>query len=157
MHWKSLARCDKWPGSREAHVTNWPPLAVMAIGMWGYTSVQISSILVDIMLILYRKLTLCMLMMPSVVVDRNAEGCTPFMQAVCQRAYPAALYLLDTAKRIATGRERIDVVDTELLMSMLFPPGSSLDNSPLHILCCNDMCSFTWTGDEHINQVTCCV
>jgi len=75
------------------------------------------------------------------------------MQAVCQRAYPAALYLLDTAKRIATGRERIDVVDTELLMSMLFPPGSSLDNSPLHILCCNDMCSFTWTGDEHINQV----
>jgi len=86
---------------------------------------------------------------------RNAEGCTPFMQAVCQRAYPAALYLLDTAKRIATGRERIDVVDTELLMSMLFPPGSSLDNSPLHILCCNDLCSFTWTGDEHINQVTC--
>jgi len=77
------------------------------------------------------------------------------MQAVCQRAYPAALYLLDTAKRIATGRERIDVVDTELLMSMLFPPGSSLDNSPLHILCCNDMCSFTWTGDEHINQVAC--
>jgi len=85
--------------------------------------------------------------------NRNAEGCTPFMQAMCQRAYPAALYLLDTAKRIATGRERIDVVDTELLMSMLFPPGSSLDNSPLHILCCNDMCSFTWTGDEHINQV----
>jgi len=76
------------------------------------------------------------------------------MQAVCQRAYLAALCLLDTAKRIATGRERIDVVDTELLMSMLFPPGSSLDNSPLHILCCNDMCSFTWTGDEHINQVS---
>ena len=69
------------------------------------------------------------------------------------RAYPAALYLLETAKRVATGRERIDVVDRELLMVMLFPPGSSLDNSPLHIVCCNDMCSFTWTGEEHINQV----
>ena len=90
----------------------------------------------------------------GVCCRRNAEGCTPFMQAVVQRAYPAALYLLDTAKRIATGRERIDVVDAELLVSMLFPPGSSADNSPLHVLCCNDMCSFTWTGDEHINQVT---
>ena len=70
------------------------------------------------------------------------------------RAYQAALYILETAKRVATGRERIDVVDRDLLMVMLFPPGSSLDNSPLHILCCNDMCSFTWTGDEHINQVS---
>lgn len=85
---------------------------------------------------------------------RNAEGCTPFMQAVAMRAYQAALYILEIAKRVATGRERIDVVDRDLLMVMLFPPGSSLDNSPLHILCCNDMCSFTWTGDEHINQVS---
>ena len=25
-----------WPGSREARVTNWRPLAVTAIGMWGF-------------------------------------------------------------------------------------------------------------------------
>ena len=24
-----------WPGSREAHLTNWSPLAVTAIVMWG--------------------------------------------------------------------------------------------------------------------------
>lgn len=82
---------------------------------------------------------------------RNAEGCTPFMQAICSRAYPAALYILDTARRIAM-KDQQDI-DRDLLMLMLYPPGSSLDNSPLHVLCCNDMCSFTWTGDEHINQV----
>lgn len=81
---------------------------------------------------------------------RNAEGCTPFMQAICSRAYPAALYILDTARRVSTKDQQ--EVDRDLLMSMLYPSGSSLDNSPLHVLCCNDMCSFTWTGDEHINQ-----
>lgn len=40
-----------------------------------------------------------------------------------------------------------------VLMSMLYPAGSRPDNSPLSVLCCNDTCSFTWTGDEHINQV----
>ena len=38
------------------------------------------------------------------------------------------------------------------LMSMVFPPGAAPDNSPLHVICCNDTCSFTWTGAEHINQ-----
>lgn len=85
------------------------------------------------------------------MVCRNAEGCTPFMQAICCRAYPAALYILDTARRIATKDQQ--GIDRDLLMLMLYPPGSNLDNSPLHVLCCNDMCSFTWTGDEHINQV----
>lgn len=40
----------------------------------------------------------------------------------------------------------------ELIMSMIFPPGSNADSNPLHVLCCNDTCSFTWTGPEHINQ-----
>ena len=26
------------------------------------------------------------------------------------------------------------------------------DQSPLYMICCNDNCSFTWTGDLHINQ-----
>ena len=73
------------------------------------------------------------------------------MQAICARAFPAALYLLETARRIATKDKQ--EVDRDMLKMMIYPPGSSLDNSPLHVLCCNDMCSFTWTGDEHINQV----
>lgn len=35
---------------------------------------------------------------------------------------------------------------------MIYPKGSSADDSPLHVICCNDTCSFTWTGAEHINQ-----
>ncbi|MCL4123792.1 UNVERIFIED_CONTAM: hypothetical protein GTU68_022994, partial [Idotea baltica] len=35
---------------------------------------------------------------------------------------------------------------------MVFPRGSNHDDSPLHVLCYNDTCSFTWTGDFHINQ-----
>jgi len=41
----------------------------------------------------------------------------------------------------------------EVLSSMVYPSGSNPDYSPLHVLCCNDTCSFTWTGAEHINQV----
>jgi E3 ubiquitin-protein ligase EDD1 len=73
------------------------------------------------------------------------------MQAVCARAYPAAILLLDTAKHIATKDK--GQVDKEMFLSMLCPAGSGLDNSPLQVVCCNDTCSFTWTGDEHINQV----
>ena len=45
------------------------------------------------------------------------------------------------------------VGETDTLMSMVFPKGSHLDNSPLHMVSCNDTCSFTWTGAEHITQV----
>jgi len=41
----------------------------------------------------------------------------------------------------------------EILASMVYPAGSNPDFSPLHVICCNDTCSFTWTGAEHINQV----
>ena len=75
------------------------------------------------------------------------------MQSVCCRAYPASLLLLDTAKQV-TMTMRQEAEQDGGLVSMLYPSGSSADNSPLHVLCCNDTCSFTWTGDEHINQVT---
>lgn len=67
------------------------------------------------------------------------------MLAVASRSYPAALALLDTIQRVTT--------DNATRMNMIFPPGSNPDQSPLHVLCCNDTCSFTWTGAEHINQV----
>jgi len=35
MHWKSLARCDIWPDSHDARVTNWPPLAQWWRRAWG--------------------------------------------------------------------------------------------------------------------------
>ncbi|BFZ21562.1 hypothetical protein BsWGS_24601 [Bradybaena similaris] len=92
--------------------------------------------------------------------SKNAEGCTPFMQAVCGRAYPAALSLLEATLKVRNqGQGQMEdsqghpeLQKKELLMSMLYPPGSSLDNSPLHVLCANDTCSFTWTGADHINQ-----
>ncbi|KAK6960404.1 E3 ubiquitin-protein ligase UBR5 [Biomphalaria glabrata] len=90
--------------------------------------------------------------------SKNAEGCTPFMQAVCCRAYPAALSILEAAIKVRNQLQAEDSVAStelsrsELLMSMIYPPGSSLDNSPLHVLCANDTCSFTWTGANHINQ-----
>ncbi|XP_062606641.1 E3 ubiquitin-protein ligase UBR5-like isoform X3 [Saccostrea cucullata] len=81
---------------------------------------------------------------------RNADGCTVFMQAVRGCAYAAALVVLDTAKRVATNES--GWLDRASFMQMLYPTGSSLDNSPLQMLCCNDTCSFTWTGREHIKQ-----
>lgn len=81
---------------------------------------------------------------------RNADGCTVFMQAVRSCSYAAALVVLDTAKRVATNES--GWLDRATFMQMLYPTGSSLDNSPLQMLCCNDTCSFTWTGREHIKQ-----
>lgn len=40
-----------------------------------------------------------------------------------------------------------------VFMEMICPTGTNPDDSPLYVLCCNDTCSFTWTGAEHINQV----
>jgi len=104
----------------------------------------------------------------QLLTARNAEGCTPFMQAVCSRAYPAAMVLLDTARRLATKSSAApkpaatpstssapstpapvsgtaSSVNQDLIMSMLYPVGSSLDNSPLHILCYNDTCRLATT------------
>lgn len=41
-----------------------------------------------------------------------------------------------------------------VFMEMICPSGTNPDDSPLYVLCCNDTCSFTWTGAEHINQVS---
>ncbi|KAG5682285.1 hypothetical protein PVAND_011645 [Polypedilum vanderplanki] len=75
---------------------------------------------------------------------KDATGQTPFMLAVSSRAYQAGIVLFDTILKIANG-------DPQIRDSMVFPNGSP-DQSPLHVLCCNDTCSFTWTGADHINQ-----
>ncbi|KAB1257826.1 E3 ubiquitin-protein ligase UBR5 [Camelus dromedarius] len=42
--------------------------------------------------------------------------------------------------------------EEDVFMGMVCPSGTNPDDSPLYVLCCNDTCSFTWTGAEHINQ-----
>ena len=37
----------------------------------------------------------------ELLCGRDVQGYTPFMQAVCGRAYRAAIQLLDTAQRVA--------------------------------------------------------
>ncbi|XP_067303959.1 E3 ubiquitin-protein ligase UBR5 isoform X5 [Pseudorasbora parva] len=85
---------------------------------------------------------------------KDARGMTPFMLAVSGRAYPAAITVLEAAQKIAKGEpglgEKEDAVS--VFMEMICPSGTNPDDSPLYVLCCNDTCSFTWTGAEHINQ-----
>uniref|UniRef100_A0A8C7C593 E3 ubiquitin-protein ligase UBR5 n=1 Tax=Oncorhynchus kisutch TaxID=8019 RepID=A0A8C7C593_ONCKI len=74
---------------------------------------------------------------------KDARGMTPFMLAVSGRAYPAAITVLEAAQKMAKD---------SVFMEMICPSGTNPDDSPLYVLCCNDTCSFTWTGAEHINQ-----
>ncbi|KAH9388256.1 E3 ubiquitin-protein ligase ubr5 [Tyrophagus putrescentiae] len=99
---------------------------------------------------------------------RDFNGLTPFMFAVSGRAYSAAIQLLLIMQRVARqaavgamagfdqGSSLYSVYLTDLvkrtLETMLYPRGSLPDHSPLYMLCSNDTCSFTWTGEEHINQ-----
>ncbi|TGZ52597.1 Uncharacterized protein DBV15_10853 [Temnothorax longispinosus] len=80
----------------------------------------------------------------ELLTAKDAQGQTPLMLAVSVRAYHAALILLDTIQRVGK-----DAKDTS---AMILPADASPDLSPLFVTCCNDTCSFTWTGAEHINQ-----
>ncbi|KAG8042536.1 hypothetical protein G9C98_005170 [Cotesia typhae] len=80
----------------------------------------------------------------ELLTAKDAQGQTPLMLAVSVRAYHAALILLDTIQRIGK--------DAKECSSMILPSDASPDLSPLFVTCCNDTCSFTWTGDDHINQ-----
>ncbi|XP_068706016.1 E3 ubiquitin-protein ligase UBR5-like [Montipora foliosa] len=86
----------------------------------------------------------------QLMTAKDADGCTPFMAAVRGRSYHAGLTLFTTAQCLATNES--GQLDRNILMAMLYPTDSHPDASPLHMLCCNDTCSFTWTGREHINQ-----
>uniref|UniRef100_A0A8C0XGE5 E3 ubiquitin-protein ligase UBR5 n=1 Tax=Castor canadensis TaxID=51338 RepID=A0A8C0XGE5_CASCN len=83
---------------------------------------------------------------------KDARGMTPFMSAVSGRAYPAAITILETAQKIAKAEVSSNEKEEDVFMGMVCPSGTNPDDSPLYVLCCNDTCSFTWTGAEHINQ-----
>ncbi|XP_062127292.1 E3 ubiquitin-protein ligase hyd [Drosophila sulfurigaster albostrigata] len=76
---------------------------------------------------------------------KDAQGQTAFMLAVSSRAYEAGIILLNTILSVADQ-------ESQLKDAMIFPTGSPPDQSPLHVICYNDTCSFTWTGADHINQ-----
>ncbi|XP_063633890.1 E3 ubiquitin-protein ligase hyd isoform X5 [Cydia splendana] len=77
----------------------------------------------------------------------DGMGQTPLMAAVAERAYRAAVVVLDAIRSCADGE-----ADEAQRAAAIFPPNAHPDHSPLLVLCCNDTCSFTWTGQEHINQ-----
>lgn len=81
----------------------------------------------------------------QLLTAKDAQGQTPFMLAVTSRAYQAGKVLFNVILQLSSG-------DVTLRDAMIFPPGSAPDQSPLYVLCCNDTCSFTWTGADHINQ-----
>lgn len=112
---------------------------------------------------------------------KDSQGQTPFMLGVSYRAYPAASIILDTIQMVAGKQAEVEGNSNEInehlrkrliyssivsrvfiinfyfavknsMNSMIYPRGSNPDHNPLHVLCCNDTCSFTWTGAEHINQ-----
>jgi E3 ubiquitin-protein ligase EDD1 len=97
----------------------------------------------------------------ELLTHKNDDGSTPFMYAVNLRAYEAALLIFESILKIrvellvllAQKSSPTTKVNCDLLVTnMLFPLGSKLDHSPLYVLCSNDTCSFTWTGDTHITQ-----
>lgn len=81
----------------------------------------------------------------QLLIAKDAQGQTPFMLAVTSRAYQAGIILFNAIVQLANG-------DPAVRNSMIFPASSAPDQSPLYVLCCNDTCSFTWTGADHINQ-----
>ncbi|XP_076242470.1 E3 ubiquitin-protein ligase hyd isoform X1 [Calliopsis andreniformis] len=80
----------------------------------------------------------------ELLTAKDAQDQTPLMLAVSVRAYHAALILLDTIQRVGK--------DQKECSAMILPPDANPDLSPLFVTCCNDTCSFTWTGADHINQ-----
>lgn len=81
----------------------------------------------------------------QLLTAKDAQGQTPFMLSVTSRAYQAGKVLFNVILQLCGD-------DVTLRDAMIFPPGSAPDQSPLYVLCCNDTCSFTWTGADHINQ-----
>lgn len=78
------------------------------------------------------------------LINRDIQGQTPLMLAVSVRAYHAALILLDVIQRVGK--------DQKECSAMILPADANPDLSPLFVTCCNDTCSFTWTGTQHIDQ-----
>ena len=72
---------------------------------------------------------------------KGVDGCKSFLDVW-------TMFLIFLAEVSSSEKEE------DVFMGMVCPSGTNPDDSPLYVLCCNDTCSFTWTGAEHINQVS---
>lgn len=98
----------------------------------------------------------------DLMCEQDTNGQTPFMCAIQVRAYTAAMHLWTGIEEYQktfvfenSTKQKIDEKKKskfEDLYDMFFPVNSRSDDSPMFVLCYNDTCSFTWTGDEHVNQ-----
>nr|AZA04905.1 E3 ubiquitin-protein ligase [Anisakis simplex] len=96
----------------------------------------------------------------DLLTTKDIHGHTPFMCAINVRAYSAAYFIWTaienlhkevlTTTTLQSGKKAVNA--DSIINATVFPVGSKPDDSPLFVLCVNDTCSFTWTGDEHINQ-----
>uniref|UniRef100_A0A1I7X6L1 UBR-type domain-containing protein n=1 Tax=Heterorhabditis bacteriophora TaxID=37862 RepID=A0A1I7X6L1_HETBA len=88
-------------------------------------------------------------LLAKILSHRDVGGLTPFMSAINHRAYGAAVHIWDSIESLVKNKP-------DDLPQYIHPTGCRPDDSPLFVLCYNDTCSFTWTGEEHINQVHLC-
>ena len=91
---------------------------------------------------------------------------SPLLPRPSLQAYSVALKLFDFACSLSRKGDEGGVapmagelLDVPLpapheasLLAMLYPPDSHPDDNPVFLLCRNDTCSFTWTGEEHVHQ-----
>uniref|UniRef100_A0A7E4ZWY5 E3 ubiquitin-protein ligase UBR5 n=1 Tax=Panagrellus redivivus TaxID=6233 RepID=A0A7E4ZWY5_PANRE len=84
--------------------------------------------------------------LPELLHQRDVNGHTPFISAIQNRAYAAAIAIWNQMRALYGELSRDEFT------AKVYNPLQHYDDSPLFILAYNDTCSFTWTGDEHINQ-----
>ncbi|EGT47162.1 hypothetical protein CAEBREN_06231 [Caenorhabditis brenneri] len=88
----------------------------------------------------------------ALLLARDLSGMTPFQSAINKKAYGAATTiwraLLQLGFRHLTDEQKLKYI----FPSFNTDDTHNADDSPLFILCYNDVCSFTWTGEDHINQ-----
>jgi len=88
----------------------------------------------------------------AMLSQRDISGYTPFMYALSLHNFPAASILLDCALDQMSQLPEEEALKAFRLM--IYPEDHhNKDDNPLHMLCSNDVCSFTWTGKNHIKQV----
>lgn len=75
--------------------------------------------------------------------QKDIYGHTPFYSAINARAYTSALILWTKFRELKAN-------NVEALTK--YVTTTVHNDSSMFILCYNDTCSFTWTGEEHINQ-----
>lgn len=83
----------------------------------------------------------------DLLTSQDQNGMTPFLYALNKRIYNAAQVLYGVS-RLMIGT----VENKDFFYNAIYPSNINANDSPLFLLCYNDTCSFTWTGDEHINQ-----